>query len=137
MGAPELRNKFVVAEQLAPILAESSNINGNPRIVKRLLNQVRIRRKTALRRGMQLDEKTITKLVIFERCLGTRATNKLYQIIDSENGKPKVLAELEAGGANIEAIKLPEEWQSEKKFLAKWAKLPPKFSDINLTQLST
>lgn len=132
-GTPELRNKFVVAEQLAPLLAESSNINGNPRIVKRLLNQVRIRRKTALRRGMQLDEKTITKLVIFERCLGTRATNKLYQMIDTENGKPKILAELEAAGANIEDIKLPEELQSEKNFLAKWAKLPPKFSDIDLT----
>ena len=132
-GTPELRNKFLVAEQLAPLLAESSNINGNPRIVKRLLNQVRIRRKTALRRGMQLDEKTITKLVIFERCLGTRATNKLYQMIDSENGKPKILAELEAAGANIEDIKLPEEWQAEKKFLAKWSKLTPKFSDVNLT----
>ncbi|ADT69533.1 ATPase [Pseudoalteromonas sp. SM9913] len=71
----ELRSKFVVAEQLAPLLAESTNINGNPRIVKRLLNQVKMRKKTAHRRGMQLDEKTITKLVIFERCLGTQATN--------------------------------------------------------------
>ncbi|MBB1438991.1 ATPase, partial [Shewanella sp. SG41-4] len=131
--APELRSKFVVAEQLAPLLAESSNINGNPRIVKRLLNQVRIRRKTALRRGMQLDEKTITKLVIFERCLGTRATNKFYEMIDSENGKPKILAELEAEGANIDEITLPEEWKAEKNFLAKWSKLTPKFSEVNLT----
>ncbi|MFT6873681.1 MAG: putative KAP-like P-loop ATPase [Roseivirga sp.] len=129
----ELRNKFVVAEQLAPLLAESSNINGNPRIVKRLLNQVRIRRKTALRRGMQLDEKTITKLVIFERCLGTRATNKLYEMIDIEGGKPKILAELEADGVNIDEIKLPEEWQTEKNFLAKWSKLTPKFSNVDLT----
>ncbi|MFC7001375.1 P-loop NTPase fold protein [Pseudobowmanella zhangzhouensis] len=129
----ELRSKFVVAEQLAPLLAESSNINGNPRIVKRLLNQVRIRRKTALRRGMQLDEKTITKLVIFERCLGTRATNKFYQMIDSEDGKPKILAELEADGANIDEIALPEEWKAEKNFLAKWSRLTPKFSEVDLT----
>jgi len=77
----ELRSKFVVAEQLAPLLAESTNINGNPRIVKRLLNQVKMRKKTAHRRGMQLDEKTITKLVIFERCLGTQATNCSGQLI--------------------------------------------------------
>ncbi len=130
---PELRRKFVVAEQLAPLLAESSNINGNPRIVKRLLNQVRIRRKTALRRGMQLDEKTITKLVIFERCLGTRATNKFYEMIDSENGKPKILAELEADRVNIDEIALPEEWKAEKNFLVKWSKLTPKFSEVDLT----
>lgn len=129
----ELRSKFVVAEQLAPLLAESSNINGNPRIVKRLLNQVRIKRKTALRRGMQLDEKTITKLVIFERCLGTRATNKFYELIDSEDGKPKILAELEADGANIDELPLPDEWNAERKFLAEWAKLTPKFSEVNLT----
>ncbi|GFD87003.1 ATPase [Alteromonas sp. KUL150] len=130
---PELRNKFVVAQQLAPLLAESSNINGNPRIVKRLLNQVRIRRKTALRRGMQLDEKTITKLVIFERCLGTRATNKFYEMIDSEDGKPKILAELEADGADIDEIELPEEWKAEKNFLAQWSRLTPKFSEVDLT----
>ena len=133
LDCPQLRSKFVVAEQLAPILAESSNINGNPRIVKRLLNQVRIRRKTALRRGMQLDEKTITKLVIFERCLGTRATNKLYEMIDRENGKPKLLAELEAKDVNLDEVDLPDEWQTDKKFLAKWSKLTPKFSDVDLT----
>jgi predicted KAP-like P-loop ATPase len=105
----ELRNRCKVAEQLAPLLAESSNINGNPRIVKRLLNQVKMRRKTALRRGMQLDEKTITKLVIFERCMGTQATNKLYELIDQEKGTPKVIAELEDPEIEISNIDLPEE----------------------------
>lgn len=78
----ELREEFKVAEQLAQIMAESANINGNPRIVKRLLNQVRMRKKTANRRGMQLDERTITKLVIFERCMGLQATKKLYELIE-------------------------------------------------------
>lgn len=132
-GKDELRSKFIVAEQLAPLLAESSNINGNPRIVKRLLNQVKMRRKTALRRGMQLDERTITKLVIFERCLGTQATNKLYELIDAEGGSPKVLAQLEDPTIEFDDMELPEEWNLDSTFLKKWSKLPPMFADINLT----
>lgn len=129
----ELRSKFVVAEQLAPLLAESTNINGNPRIVKRLLNQVKMRKKTAHRRGMQLDEKTITKLVIFERCLGTQATNKLYELIDKEKGFPKVLAELENSEVEFDEIKLPEEWKLDLAFIDKWSKLPPMFTEVDLT----
>lgn len=129
----ELRSKFVVAEQLAPLLAESTNINGNPRIVKRLLNQVKMRKKTAHRRGMQLDEKTITKLVIFERCLGTQATNKFYELIDKENGYPKVLADLENPEVEFDEIKLPEEWKLDLAFIDKWSKLPPMFTEIDLT----
>ena len=128
-----LRSKFVVAEQLAPLLAESTNINGNPRIVKRLLNQVKMRKKTAHRRGMQLDEKTITKLVIFERCLGTQATNKLYELIDKENGYPKVLADLENSEVEFDEIKLPEEWKLDLAFIDKWSKLPPMFTEMDLT----
>ena len=131
----ELRSKFVVAEQLAPLLAESTNINGNPRIVKRLLNQVKMRKKTAHRRGMQLDEKTITKLVIFERCLGTQATNNLYELIDKENGYPKVLADLENSEVEFDEIKLPEEWKLDLAFIDKWSKLPPMFTEMDLTCL--
>lgn len=130
---PVLRGKFIVAEQLAPLLAESSNINGNPRIVKRLLNQVKMRRKTALRRGMQLDEKTITKLVIFERCLGTQATNKLYELIDQEKGQPKILAELEDPKIEFSDIDLPEEWQADPDFIEQWSNLSPQFTEIDLT----
>ncbi|MCV5217433.1 KAP family P-loop domain protein, partial [Escherichia coli] len=68
-----------------------------------------MRRKTALRRGMQLDEKPITQLAIFERCLGTQATNKLYQLIDTESGSPKILAQLEDPEAEFDDMDLPEE----------------------------
>lgn len=130
---PDLRSKFKVAEQLAPLLAKSSNINGNPRIVKRLLNQVKMRRKTALRRGMQLDEKTITKLVIFERCMGTQATNTLYELIDQEKGTPKVIADLENKEKDIDDIVLPDEWAADIDFIEQWSKLAPQFSTMDLT----
>lgn len=129
----DLRGEFKVAEQLAPILAESSNINGNPRIVKRLLNQIRMRLKTAKRRGMQLDEKTITKLVIFERCMGTQATNKLYELIDKENGLPAIIADMENIDVEFDLNKIPEEWRQDLEFLDKWSKLKPSFAEQNLT----
>jgi len=129
----EFRSKLKLVEKLAPLLAESTNINGNPRIVKRLLNQVKMRKKTSLRRGMNLDEKTITKLVIFERCLGTQATNELYELIDKENGKPKIFEDMENPDVKFEDIALPDSWKDELVFLDKWAKLPPLFSDIDLT----
>lgn len=129
----ELRGEFMVAEQLSPILAESPHINGNPRIVKRLLNQVRMRLKTANRRGMHLDEKTITKLVIFERCMGTLATNKLYELIDQEGGKPQIIAEMENKEIEIDHENIPEEWKNDLAFLDKWSKLQPSFANQNLT----
>lgn len=129
----ELRDEFKIAEQMASILAESANINGNPRIVKRLLNQVRMRKKTAHRRGMQLDEKTITKLVIFERCMGVKATKRLYELIDTENGEPALIAELENSDKEFDVNKLPDEWRKELLFLEKWSRLKPQFTGIDLT----
>ena len=129
----ELREEFKIAEQMAPILAESANINGNPRIVKRLLNQVKMRKKTAHRRGMQLDERTITKLVIFERCMGIQATNRLYELIDSESGKPELIEELERTDKELDIERLPDEWKKEIHFLEKWARLKPLFAGVDLT----
>lgn len=129
----ELREEFKIAEQMAPILAESANINGNPRIVKRLLNQIKMRKKTAHRRGMQLDERTITKLVIFERCMGIQATNRLYELIDTENGEPVIIAELENTDKEFDVSKLPDEWKKDIRFLYKWSRLKPQFTGVDLT----
>jgi predicted KAP-like P-loop ATPase len=124
-----LDDRFQVAERLATILATSSTINGNPRIVKRLLNVVRMRKKVADRRGMNLDESLITKLVIFERCAGKEATKDLYQLIDQSYGKPDVFGALESGDVDVE---LPKSWDSIKSFIIDWANLSPKLSGVDL-----
>lgn len=125
----QLEIKLQAVDRMATILANSPRINGNPRIVKRLLNVVRMRKKVSDRRQMNLEESLITKLVIFERCAGKQATTELYQLIDKERGKPKVFADLELENGNAE---LPAAWDSVKDFVIEWSKLPPLLSDTDL-----
>ncbi len=129
----ELVTAFELADRIARILATSPKIQGNPRIVKRLLNTIKMRSKTAQRRGMDLDENIITKLAIFERCAGADATLEFYQMIDNEAGKPKILKELEElDGSKDISSKYPKSWQDNAEFIKQWSKLKPALQGIDL-----
>jgi predicted KAP-like P-loop ATPase len=130
-----LARAFDVADRIAPILATSPIVSGNPRIVKRLLNVVKMRSQIAKRRDMPLDEGVITKLVIFERCAGADATADLYKMIDMEAGKPSILKELEEMDGNVLPSGVPNSWSSNattKAFIAEWAKLEPSLKNRDL-----
>jgi hypothetical protein len=60
-----LRATLELADRMAPLLAYSANVNGNPRIIKRMLNVVRMRASVARRRKMELDESVIAKLALW------------------------------------------------------------------------
>lgn len=127
----ELAKSFERADRIAPILANSPIIHGNPRTVKRLLNVIKMRSKTADRRRMPIDEALITKLVVFERCAGAQATKDFYSLIDKEQGKPSFISSLEAN----ETTDLPKSWTDNPTtaaFIDDWAKLEPKLSNIDL-----
>lgn len=123
----DLGRAYDLADRIAPILATSPIIHGNPRIVKRLLNVVKMRSKVAKRRKIPLDESVITKLVIFERCAGDEATAALYKMIDSEKGKPEIFKELEYPDLTELPGEAPDSWKnpSVHNFLIKWANLKP------------
>lgn len=123
---------FSLTDRIAPILATSPSIKGNPRIVKRLLNVVKMRTNVAKRRGIPLDESLITKLVIFERCAGADATSELYRFIDSELGKPKILRDLENLKGEQLPSNCPESWTKNSDFIMMWSKLKPELQDIDL-----
>jgi predicted KAP-like P-loop ATPase len=123
----ELELNYLSVDRMATILATSPRINGNPRIVKRLLNVVKMRKKVADRRKMNLDESIITKLVIFERCAGQNATKELYQLIDKERGMPEIFKALENPDNTSELL---EPFDTE--FVKKWAELPPTLSGVDL-----
>lgn len=125
----ELAKSFERADRIAPILANSPIIHGNPRTVKRLLNVIKMRSKTAARRNMAIEESLITKLVVFERCAGAQATKDFYTAIDREQGKPTFLKALEN---DDEPENIPESLSKITNFLKEWCRLEPKLSEIDL-----
>ncbi|WP_244493609.1 hypothetical protein [Escherichia coli] len=125
---------FARADRIAPILANSPIIHGNPRIVKRLLNVVKMRSQIAKRRAMPLDEAIITKLVIFERCVGVDGTADLYHLVDIEQGVPQILKQLDDNGGQI-PTDAPKTWTDSpttKSFISQWAQLEPRLGGIDL-----
>lgn len=130
----ELAMAFARADRIAPVLANSPIIHGNPRIVKRLLNVVKMRSQVARRRSMPLDEAIITKLVIFERCVGAQATADFYRLVDAEQGTPALLKQLEKGDGQI-PDNAPKTWTDNpttKSFISDWAQLEPRLSEVDL-----
>lgn len=130
----DLARAFARADRIAPVLANSPIIHGNPRIVKRLLNVVKMRSQIARRRSMPLDEAIITKLVIFERCVGVKATADFYRLVDAEHGMPALLKQLEEGGGQI-PVDAPKTWTDNpttKSFISEWAQLEPHLSGVDL-----
>lgn len=124
-----LLSDFERANRIAPLLANSPNVYGNPRIVKRILNTIKMRTKIADKRQMPLDEAIITKLVIFERCVASDIVTKFYQLINEEEGKP-LLKELEHN--NEPNLSTLSENKPIQAFIKEWAKLEPKLSDVDL-----
>ena len=125
-----LLSDFERANRVAPLLANSPNIHGNPRIVKRILNTIKMRAKIANKRQMSLDEAIITKLVIFERCVDSDVVTKFYQSINEEDGNSELLKGLEKN--NEQNLSMLSENKSIQTFIKEWVKLEPKLSDVNL-----
>ena len=122
-----------IVDRIAPTLALSPEVSGNPRTVKRMLNVVRIRTSIANRRSMPLDEAMITKLALFERCTDNDAAKQLHNIInEASDGKPKLLRRLEQLKPDDKPPTLPKEWNKHSTFLLEWAKLLPALGGVDL-----
>jgi predicted KAP-like P-loop ATPase len=131
---------FETAERMAPLLVSSTAVNGNPRIIKRLLNTVRIRTKLAAVRKLEADEAVIAKLALFERCMGEKAAAVLYrEVLAAADGRSSRMAELEGCKDQAAFAKaLPPEWQGAEAetFLRDWVLLRPPLADLDLSGLS-
>lgn len=128
------RRALEMADRMAPMLAYAGRVQGNPRIVKRLMNVVRMRASIARKREMPLDEAVIAKLALFERCTDSAATELLHDTISmSPGGKSDLLRELEAAEGD-EQLKthMPDEWQKHFSVLKEWVQLEPKLAAIDL-----
>ncbi|MCM2356837.1 MAG: P-loop NTPase fold protein [Geobacteraceae bacterium] len=132
----DLANAFGIADRMATILANSSRVQGNPRIVKRMLNVVRMRSRIAKRRGMPLDEAIIAKIALFERCTDNQATAEFYRLInEAAGGKAEIISRLEEATEDQERFKktCPEIWQQKHfSFIIEWFQLEPHLAGVDL-----
>lgn len=74
-GSP-LVDHLVTAARLTPILYEK--FHGNPRRIKRFLNDLNVRQSIAWRRGFKLEPAAVAKLMVLERIL----TDDFKQVLD-------------------------------------------------------
>ena len=124
---PDLLDNLAIADRLAPILAWAPNVQGNPRIVKRLLNAVFLRRVLATHRQMNIDLATLAKLAVFERCTDEPATLALYRLVMEGKDAEKQL--LPADRIEGKAPDLPKEWAAHADFIDRWREMEPLFKD--------
>lgn len=127
-----VRQAALLAQFVSPILVESIRVNGNPRIVKRMLNTLRMRQILASKRQINLSEEALMKLVLFERCAGVKATADLMSMIGtSEDGFVPLLRKIETEAPDCQE-EFPDSWSPMKDFIFEWAKLPPSLGDKDL-----
>lgn len=134
-ASSKLAVQIDLADQLANVMATSDHIAGNPRLIKRFLNNLIIRESIANSQEMTVSFGELVKLQLFERCAPVAAFEYLAkQVGDSENGKPRFLQELEAKIEHGEELHFPDEsWKIP--FISDWLKLSPPLSDIDLRPL--
>lgn len=134
-ASSKLAIQIDLADQLANIMATSDHIAGNPRLIKRFLNNLIIRESVAKAQEMSVSFEELVKLQLFERCAPAAAFEYLAkQVGDSEDGKPKFLQELEEKVAKAEELTFPHEsWKAP--FISDWLKLNPPLSEIDLRPL--
>lgn len=130
-----MKEYVAIADQLAGILVSDDNIKGNPRLIKRLLNALEIRKKVANFNGMTLDSGVLIKMLLFERCASEGAFDYLAkEVANAEAGKPEFIQKLEDSLMSGEKYESPDvTWNND--FVQKWVLIEPKLGGIDLRPL--
>lgn len=149
----DLSEELALASRLTPILYEK--LHGNPRRIKRFLNDLRVRQVIAGRRGLRLDAAVVAKLMVlevllpedFQLVLGWLAEGamreKLGQL-ELAAGRPgPTESEATAGAEDEEELSfrplsaaksaaLEDAADGFGEGLLRWAKLHPPLSSVDL-----
>ena len=150
--AEEARNALTLSDQIGPILA--SGTKGNPRQIKRFLNTLLLRERTAQARGFGGDIQlpTLAKLMLAERfipklfdqiasvaavhpqglCENLAALESdldisYGEVVPSDKRKKKKKSEVAVQSENTILI----EWRSQDR-ICDWARLNPKLTGVDL-----
>lgn len=145
----DIATELTLASRLTPILYEK--LRGNPRRIKRFLNDLRVRQSIASRRGITLDADIVAKLMVLEKLLLDDFTRVLEWLAKGElreqiraletaagrpprnDDQPDTRPEEEAANGAKPKTRArtstkttdPEPAPSFSEELIRWAKLPP------------
>ena len=142
----DLTEELAVASRLTPILYEK--FRGNPRRIKRFLNDLNVRQNVSQRRGIELPSEAVAKLMVLERLLRPDfetvlqwlAQNELRDRLDTleqaanasvspvEEKAPDEVSAKSSPKNNTASEPADRASQAEGGFsdtLIRWAKLPP------------
>lgn len=147
----DLADELLFAERLTPILYEK--LRGNPRRIKRFLNDLHVRQSVATRRGITLRPEVVAKMMVleqllseeFDRVLGWLArgtvrsemsrleeaagqTPSEVQVSVGDNGSPALS---DQNGTAI--ISIGDSEQTFTDSLLRWAKLSPPLREEDLS----
>jgi hypothetical protein len=126
----ELDSDFALANRIAPVLARG--LRGNPRQIKRFLNTFMLRRRTAARRGIDLDPAVLAKLMVLELSLDEFRQLFLWQL--GQDGRPAELAEAEtaARAGKLEGLQGDVGSWATRPNVAEWLRLDPALAGVAL-----
>jgi len=122
----KIKDVIALANQLSAVL--SKGLNGNPRHCKRFLNSLSMRITMAKIKGIDLDKKVLSKLMLLEY-FKDNIFKELGEMQSFENGLPEEIKSIEnEKWDKIEKLKL---WKDDDWF-KNWSKIEPKLSETNL-----
>ena len=147
----DLADERAFAERLTPILYEK--LRGNPRRIKRFLNDLHVRQSIATRRGIELQAEIVAKMMVleqllrdeFERLLGWLARGTLrseMSRLEEAAGRPPAEVEQpedEDGATSptlVDGDVADAASATDRDFsdsLLRWAKLTPSLRDEDLS----
>ena len=124
-----------ITEDLAPIFATAEQIKGNPRLIKRFLNNLEIWVSIASAHKISAEYATLAKMQLFERCASSAALTFLTtKTMETDDGKvPFIKAWEEAIIDGTEYT--PEDPSWNNPFCKQWICLQPQLSQIDLRPL--
>lgn len=127
----ELLSRLSLAEEISHFLTSSDEILGNPRLIKRFMNNLIIREKIALAQGLTIDFEVLVKIQLFERCATPSEFEYLTKIIiESGDGMPEKIIAIEQQVKDGTTVEFPSEFLSD--FSKKWLSIKPELSNIDL-----
>lgn len=134
-SAETIKDYIILADEVAHIMTTSDRIAGNPRLIKRFLNDLSIRQAMAEAQGMALQYDALVKLLLLERCASPGVLDALTaEITKTSEGKLAWLEEAEnslADGEEDALEKIPATIQ-KGEFFIEWLRISPKLGTTDL-----